>query len=102
MLLYKKIQKFQEGGLLLNQQDSVYIMSKINKDPRFGDKFKYRVEEGRKGDKLYRITPSGKEVEIDFISMKPIDRAVIKYKIDQDLIKEGKEPKYKISFLKPE
>jgi hypothetical protein len=38
----------------------------------------------------------GGEVKVDFSNMKAIDRAAIKHKMDQDLIKEGKQPIYNI------
>jgi len=97
MSLIYKIPSFQTGGKIINSQDSTYIMDKLSKDPLLSDKYKYQVEnDKREGDILYRIRPDGNKVKVNFINMKAIDRAVIKHKIDQDLIKEGKEPLYNI------
>jgi len=97
MSLIYKIPSFQTGGKIINEQDSLYIVDKIKKDPLLSDIYKYQVENDRKeGDILYRIKPDGKKIRVNFGAMKAIDRAAIKYKIDQDLIKEGKQPIYNI------
>jgi len=95
MLIYK-LPKFQTGGLI-TPKDSTYIVNKINKDPLLSDKYRYAVENTKKeGDILWKIRPDGNKVKVDFNNMKAIDRAAIKHKIDQDLIKEGKQPIYNI------
>ena len=95
MIIYK-LPKFQPGGLI-TPKDSIYIVEKINKDPLLSDKYKYAVENTkREGDILWKTDPNGKKMRVNFMAMKAIDRAAIKHKIDQDLIKEGKEPLYNI------
>lgn len=96
MIIYK-LPKFQVGGKVMSDKDSIYIANKIIKDPFLGDKYKYTVQETlRKGDILYRVLPNGSKVAVNFNNMKEIDRLAIKHKIDQDLIKEGKQPIYNI------
>jgi len=95
MIIYR-LPTFQTGGII-SPKDSTYIVDKINKDPMLSDKYKYAVENTKKeGDILWKIRPDGNKVKVNFAAMKAVDRAAIKHKIDQDLIKEGKEPLYNI------
>lgn len=78
------------------KNDSLYIETRIQKDPLLSEKYQYKVNTGKKGDSLIRIYPNGMQQAVNFTNMKELDKMAYKVKIDRDLINQGKPPIYNV------